>query len=304
MAGWPNARTRLWIALLLIVLLIAGCSQNPSVPELKIGVIPYEQPSKIKDDYGLFGTFLGKAAGRKSDIFTSPSYLGVGQALMSDQIDCAYLNPLSYVLFADKMRGRPDSLVPLAMPHVHGSLYYYGVIFVRVDSGITSVSQLKGKRMAFNEATSTSGFIYPYVYLKAHGIDPDKDFSAVFHSSAVGVVPAVLNKSADAGAIYEQALTDPKFIPASSQKQLRVLARVGPIANGMFVARGNLDPTVIAKLKAAFATINTDTAGKAAMAKMDVDQWDTGNDSVFDPVRVAARDLGLDLQSLDAKKKP
>jgi len=271
--------------------------------DLNIGVIPYEAPSKIKDDYGQFGDYLGKSVGEKATIFVSPSYLGIGQALMADQIDCAYLNPLSYVLFTDQMRSRPDALVPLAMPHVHGSLYYYGVIFVRADSGITSIAQLKGKRMAFNEATSTSGYIYPYAYLKSHGVNPDKDFSAVFHANANGVVPAVLNHSADAGAVFEEALTNPKFLAPESQKQLRVLVRVGPIANGMFVARGNLDPVLIAKLKAAFVSINTDPAGKVCMKKMDVQQWETANDAVFDPVRVTAKDLGLNLKSLDVKKQ-
>lgn len=287
-----------------VILLLVGCGHKTTAPTLKIGVIPYEDPGKIKDDYGLFGDYLGKSVGEKAVVFVSPSYLGIGQALMSDQIDCAYLNPLSYVLFKDQMKDRPDALIPLAMPHVHGSLYYYGAIFVRADSGITNVSQLKGKRMAFGEANSTSGFIYPYAYFKAHGVNPDRDFSAAIHASVPTVVPAVLNGSADAGAVYEEALTNPKFLPVAQQKELRVIARIGPIANGMFVLRGNEPPTIIAGMKAAFAKLNTDPVAKPALAKMETDKWEPANDSAFDPVRVTARQIGLNIQSLDHKKKP
>jgi phosphonate transport system substrate-binding protein len=279
---------------------LSGCAHKEA-PEIRIGVIPYESTGKIQEQYGPWAAYIGGKLHRKATVIPAQAYIGVVQALESDQIDAAYLNPLSYVLFADKMQNTPEHLIPISMPWVHGSLYYYGVIFTRKGNGINSIADLKGKNMAFVEATSTSGYLYPFQYLKQHGIDPNKDFKNQYFASATGVVPAVLNGSADAGAIFSEGLAiSTKGSPGDFQK-LKVLATVGPIANGMLVVRGNLDPTEVAQLKQALVDINTDPAGKDALDKLQVTKWQPADDSVFDPVRQAARALKLDIKSLKKK---
>ena len=156
------------LAFLAAILLMVGIAHPASAdPQtLKVGIVPYEAPSKLKEQYTPFAEYLGKKLGRPTEVFVAQDYVGVVQALQAGQIDCAYLNPLSYVLFESKMRDTPQRLIPLAMPYVHGSLYYYGVIFTRTDSGINTIADLKGKKMAFTEPTSTSGYLYPYQYLQ------------------------------------------------------------------------------------------------------------------------------------------
>ena len=287
----------------LLAALLSGCAKSPSSEPFKLGVIPYEDStSKEEEEYKPFAAFLGKDMNRPTTVTVAGNYIGVVQALQADQIDVAYLNPLSYVLFADKMRDTPEHLVPVAMPYVHGSLYYYGVIFTRTDTGIKTIADLKGKKFVFTQPTSTSGYLYPYNYMLEHGINPDKDLGQKeFAGTDAAVVPAVLNKSADAGAVFEEGLT--MYANADQQKQLKVLARVGPIANGMFVARGNLDPATLAAVKKAFTDVNTDPQGQAALKGLGVAKMAPADDSVFDPVRQAAKTLGLNLQSLNAPKK-
>ncbi len=45
-------------------------------------------------------------------------------------------------------------------------------------------------------------------------------------------------------------------------KEFKVIATTDPIPNGMFVARANLDPATLDKLKQALANINTDPRGR------------------------------------------
>jgi phosphonate transport system substrate-binding protein len=267
----------------------------------RIGVIPYEAASAIQAQYGPFAAYVGSKMHRRVVIITAQDYIGIIQALQSDQIEAAYLNPLSYVLFADKMRNMPEHLIPVSMPWVYGSLYYYGVIFTLKSSGINSISGLKGKTMAFVDPTSTSGYLFPYQYLKQHGINPDRDFPQKFFASANGVVPAVLNGSVDAGAIFEEGLKLSTKNNPSDFNKLKVLARVGPIANGMLVVRGNLNPADILQFRQALMSINTDPAGKGALAALQVTKWQPADDSVFDPVRLAARTLGMNIQALNKK---
>ncbi len=292
------------------LLALPGCGKHDAPPApLKVGIIPFEDVDAITKAFQPYSTYLGKKSGRPDgQVFVTPSYAGVLQALQADQIDCAYLNPLSYVLATQQFAGTPQKLVPIAMPYFHGSLTYKGVIFVRADSNIHSLQDLKGRSFAFGDRTSTSSFLYPAGMLKKAGIDPEKDLKPVNISGTAGVL-AVFNKRADAGAIYEGGIANAfteastKTVDQAKVAQFRILATTDPIPNGMFVARGDLDPATLDKLKAALANINTDPDGQAALKTIPWDKMVAADDTIFNPVRENARTFGLDIKALDEKKK-
>ena len=313
------------VSLALASLTLAGCgnhgsSQTSPAPSggtasasepLKVGIIPFDKVDALQAGFQPYADYLGRKSGRPGGkVFVTPSYAGILQALQSDQIDCAYLNPLSYVLAVQQYKDTPERLVPIAMPYFHQSLTYRGIVFVRADSGINSIKDLKGKTFAFADRTSTSGYLYPAGLMKEAGIDPDKDIKAVNISGNSGVL-AVYNKQADGGSTYETGLetaftdTATKKIDQAKVKEFKVIATTDPIPNGMFVARGNLDPATLDKLKQALANINTDPQGQAALKAIPQGGWDKmvpADDKIFDPVRKKATILGLNLQSLDSKK--
>lgn len=288
--------------------MFAGCgshtSNAPSGP-LKVGVIPFENVDALKSAFTPFATYLGDKSGYSGgQVFVTPEYSGILQALRADQIDVAYLSPLAYVLALQEYQNTPEHLVPIGMPYFQHSLTYKGIIFVRADSGINKLSDLKGKRVAFGDVTSASAYLYPMAMIKASGVDPDKDIQKVNITGPPGVL-AVLNKDVDAGAIYAGGIQVALKNPAQ-QKQLKVIATTEPIPNGMIVARGNLPAATIAKLKAALVSINTEAAGKAALKAVPDGGWDKmvpPDDSIFDSVRDKAKILNLNLQSLDQQKK-
>lgn len=287
-----------------------GASQGAGGREpLKVGIIPFEDVDKINTAFKPFAAYTGTKVGRTGgQVFVTPAYAGVLQALQSDQIDVAYLNPLSYVLAVQQFAGTPEKLIPIAMPYFHKSLTYKGIIFVRADSGINSVKDLRGKSFAFADRTSTSGYLYPAGLMKEAGLNPDKDIKAVNIAGNAGVM-AVMNGQAAGGATYETgiegAFTDPvtKTVDQSKVRQFKVIATTDPIPNGMIVARGNLDPATIEKLRTAMASVNTDADGKSALATIPWDKVVPADDHLFDAVRKKASILGLDLKSLEPLKK-
>lgn len=98
-----------------------------------------------------------------------------------------------------------------------GARTYHGEIFVRSDSGITAPSGLSGRRVAFVDAYSTSGFLYPARLL----VDAQATVVPVFAGSHGATLEAVKSGQADAAATYAQA----------PPPGLRVVARTAEIPN-------------------------------------------------------------------------
>lgn len=304
---------RLLAAFILPVLLfgIIGCSKSDdkasetkggtsgSDEPLKLTIVPYEAADKLQDEYAPMAEYLAKRVGRKSGKFYPvDSYAGVLAALKNGQVDVAYLSPFPYALATAQME-----LTPLAMPWVKGNLMYRGIIFVRADSPIQTLQDLKGKRFAFGDTSSTSGFILPRAILEKEGVF---DTLKISNTSATEVVlQSVENGSADAGASYESVFEKVYKDTPEKAKTFRVIAKTEEIPNGIYVARAGLPPDTVEKLKKAFLDMNDEknnTEGFASMKKAPNDKIVPAEDSLFNSVREAAKKQNLDVSVFEKKK--
>jgi len=66
--------------------------------------------------------------------------------------------------------------------------YYNSVIAVRSGSGLTAPEELAGKRMAYNEALSQSGWAAPCGFLEAHGVTPGALVQSGAHQASAEMV--------------------------------------------------------------------------------------------------------------------
>lgn len=305
-----QGRIRLLFLAFVVLALVAGCERKPESEDrtggpsprplgdvLTLTVVPYEAAERLQDEYTPMAEYLAQKLECRSGRFVSVvDYAGVLAALETGDVDVAYLSPFPYVLATSRMSNKP---IPLAMPWVKGSLLYKGIIFVRADSDIRSLEDLRGKTFAFGDVTSTTGYLLPRALLEQRGI-----FSTLKWRNAGNanmVVKAVENKAADAGAAYENVFEVVYREEPEKAKLMRVIAETPAIPNGVYVARGDLPSDTIAKLKEAFLAMNTDPVGRAAMLKAPNDKIVPPDDKLFEPVRETARILKLDVKSLEKK---
>lgn len=264
---------------------------------LTMTVVPYEAADKLNEDYGGMADYLAKRAGRKQGRFVPVTeYAGVIAALKSDQVDVAYLSPLPYAIASGQMK-----LAPLAMPYVKGKLDYHGILFVRADSPIKTVADLKGKTIAFSDPTSTSGYLLPRRLLEKSGILPQlkNTYSA---GDGTTVLKAVETGAADCGASYDQVFTVGYKGHPEKMKLMRVIAQTEEIPNGLYVARGDLPADEIEKLRKAFLDMNSDPEGRKVMLKAPNDKEVPVDDKLFDGVRETAKAEGIGIGALDKRK--
>jgi phosphonate transport system substrate-binding protein len=80
--------------------------------------------------------------------------------------------------------------------------FYYSIIIAKKDSGLKKLEDLKGKRIAYVDPKSGSGYLYPQLLFKKKGWT-DKNFSEVkFSGSHSASVEMLENKQVDAIAIF------------------------------------------------------------------------------------------------------
>ena len=115
----------------------------------------------------------------------------------------ASLATFAYVLAAE--RGAAEAALVSVR---YGTPTYNGQLIAGIDSGVSKVSDLKGKTFARPDPLSTSGWIIPMLTMRAEGIVPERDLAQIVDAgSHDSVVAAVYNGEVDAGATYVDART-------------------------------------------------------------------------------------------------
>jgi phosphonate transport system substrate-binding protein len=224
-------------------------------------------------------------------VTVASDYAAVIEALRNRTADLAFVHPGGYVLAS-----REAKAVIVARNLWHGKSSFTSRIYVRKGTGITALEELRGKTIAFIDPASSSGYIYPMVLLIERGLvknrDPKTFFrEVVFAGSHDAGMRALLNGHVDALASFdmarEQYLTDP-----AERERIVYVAETPPIPEAGIAARGGLDPTVFAKVRAALLQIRAPAHAALLKRLYEIDGFAPADDRDYDPVRAAIELLG------------
>ncbi|PLZ96493.1 phosphonate ABC transporter substrate-binding protein [Fischerella thermalis CCMEE 5268] len=168
------------------------------------------------------------------------------EALRANRADIAFLSSRP-ALKAEQLANARLYLAEVR-PTYSGKYTYNSVFVVPKNSPLktqstakATLTQLRGKRMAFTSPTSGSGFIFPTGELVKQGLVPNRDrlnnfFGQVTYGGNYSkAIQAVLRGQADVAAVSEYAL-NPPYITEAEKNQLRILHKIpGVPAHGVAI---------------------------------------------------------------------
>lgn len=128
---------------------------------IRVGLVPSEGGADTKARYAPLRDCLEKHLGKGVELITASSYQAVVTAMANNQIEFAYFGPKSYVEAA-KRAGAEALVVEL---NKEGERGYKCVFIVPTKSDITDLKSAKGKRFAFTDPNSTTGYFIPAMIL-------------------------------------------------------------------------------------------------------------------------------------------
>ncbi len=192
-------RNLLILMLCFVMVFTVACGKKEEEKTLKMGFVPLVDGDKLIDNIQPLADILTEEMGVKVEAFTATNYVGVVEGLGSGSVDFGIIPPFACVL----ANNESGAEVLLTSINKDGEPGYYSEVLVRKDSGINSIEDLKGKKIAFVDPSSTSGYIFPGAYLKDHGIDLEKDIEYVYSGGHDKSLQLILNKDVDAIATFE-----------------------------------------------------------------------------------------------------
>ena len=240
------------LVLLSFIFLLIACGKKKEDKPLIMGLSPIANSEKLLEDTAPLHKMLGDNIGKPVEGYIATNYIGIVESLGTGSIDFALIPPFAYIL-ANKKYGCEALLTSIGK---HDEPGYYSVLLTRTDSGINSVEDLKGKKVAFVDPSSTSGYIIPAVILKDHGVDPEKDVSYQFAGGHDKAIQLLINGDVDAVGTYESAITKfAKEFPEVKEK-VKVLQKSDMIPGITLTVSPKVDPETKEKIKQAFIKVS------------------------------------------------
>lgn len=248
-----------WIRVSLLPLMLftlASTALLAEAREFRLGIISDKQVEKKLEKNAPFARYVAerlKSFGVTSGkVVVTKDVDAMLQKIGRKEVDVVLESAFSTIIMSEKGGMEPKLLV-----WKHGVREYRTIFFVRKDSPINDLVELKGKVIALEDTGSTSGFLIPISELKGKGLEVVASSDAKVPPSAVRYVLVaheknqvfwVTEKRADAGAFGSD---DWEKVKKVERRDLKAIHATKPVLRYL----ASFHPGLPADLSRAISTI-------------------------------------------------
>lgn len=280
---------------------LTGCSTSaeaapadPNAP-ITVAMLPAGDDPTAVNPTVVFAEMLAEETGREVKVTDVPDYLSVVEAIRSNHIDIGIMSGFPSALAVNT--GKVDALVAF-----DGDDEPVSTCVVLEDSPLKELTDFKGKKIAFADQASSSGYFMPVYMLHEAGLEQGADYDAVFSGGHDGSFAALAQGQVDA-ACTANVLTEmgaPMF-PFAEGEWRGIGQSPSMTISGTVLGRQTLDADTRKAIQDAVAKIftpeNAERLGAYAMwtkAGLTVDPQPSDFQSFADIAAVA----GVELEDL------
>jgi len=243
-------------ALLLIPSLLQAAPQSE---KLTLGVFPYLSPNQMVEQLTPLVKRMEEALGRKITMVSAPDFMSYVERTSRGEYDLVLTAP-----HMGRLAQQRDGWQLVVMSGQQTAT----VILVRRDSGIQTLEDLRGKRMAVGNWRSVT-YLLAEEALAHKGLVLGKDVQVVETATFSNVVQSVFLREVDAGATPTLLWDTWIHVNDEQHKQLHEIFRAKKPAPPSFLVMvpPKTDPAVILRLRESLLSFNATPEGKEFMRK-------------------------------------
>jgi len=252
----------IWLLLLFLLCLASTQSRADDPSTIHFGVLSIAQPSRVYAQWQPLADYMSAQLGKPVEIVVPRGFGKMKKIIEKGEVDFFYIN--SHVFYRLLQAGKAVPVVQ--MENIAGNITSRSEIFVRKDSGINSVEDLKGKSVAFISPMGAGGYMAPRAQLYDAGLESGKDYKELFTKNLSNSIHGVLLGDYDAATMcgVNFKLMSHKI----KTGDLKVIAVSDEYPENLIAARSNLSPGLIARFRSQLLTLDETPDGNQLLVDM------------------------------------
>ncbi|MGZ3773252.1 MAG: phosphate/phosphite/phosphonate ABC transporter substrate-binding protein [Pseudobdellovibrionaceae bacterium] len=266
-----------------------GTEKNP----IKFYLVPSVDIKVLGENSKILKEYLEKNTPYKYKVIIPQSFAAVVDAFGNKQADVGSINTYGYYTAHNK-HGVEARLTVIR----NGLATYQSQFLTHANSKIKSLKDLSGKKVAFVDPSSVSGYLMPLKTLKDRKIEPKEIILASSHDS---VVSMIYEGQADGGATYynhpqEGNLEDARRLLKSKypdiEEKVKIIEISDPIPNDPIVFRNDISEEIKENIvNALIQFVSTPEGQKAVDSMFGATNFKKATDADYETVREMVKAL-------------
>jgi len=245
---------------------------------LALGVFPRYNATETTTMYTPLADHLSEKLGRKVALVTSKDFDTFWSGVQEQRYDIVHYNQYHFIRSAKTYR-----IVAHAEEFGKGAVP--GAIYVRKDSGITDVSQLKGQTIVFGGGKDAMlSYIAPRFLMMRAGLK-DGDFKAEFAVNPPNALLALYHKRAAAAGGGDILMDLPVVKNAINTQELRILAKTEPLLFLPFAVKRSMPAKLREQIQSILTGLEESETGKPVLQAARTTGIDKADDQDYIPHR-------------------
>jgi phosphonate transport system substrate-binding protein len=231
-----------------------------SLQKLIIALKANKNPEEMLAEKHDLEKYLSAKLNRQVEVIIPTDSATVVESFRNGTLDLGYLSS------TDAARNLNQNTASILLVHLKNGKPHYNSIWLSLkNKPYKSISELKGKPVAFASRSSTSGFLIPTWDLAKKGfVGPEKSLTdffsqTVYGSGYVSAVEKVLSGEVEAAAVSDYVFKgDNKYLSDEQKEKLKIVQEQGPVPAHTLCIRTSISQNDRDFLEKVFLSMNDD----------------------------------------------
>lgn len=254
----------------------AKATEDPLV----IGIFPRRNPEATFKLFNPMADYLSQQLGREVRIDTRSNFGDFWKQVEAGSYDVVHYNQNHYIQAKEKF-GHEVIVRNKEM----GSDLIGGAIFVKKDSGIKSIQDLKGKEVVFGGGKGAMQSYIIATYLLREGGLCAGDYKEKFATNPPNAIKAVYFGQTLASGAGDVVAKLPVVAKAIDTSKITMLAQSERYAHLPWAVRGDMDPTLREQITTLLTSLADTPEGQEILKKAKLNALVSAVDADYDPHR-------------------
>ncbi len=245
--------------------------------KLRFAIGAVISPERTYSTYNDFVRYIGERLGQPYEMVQRKTYGEINELLYMENVQAGLVCTGAYLEGREKF-----GIEALVVPVCHGKPVYYSYVIVPKDSLVENFEQLRGRRFAFSDPLSNSGYNYPMYLLILRNEMPETFFSKyIFTYSHDNSLKAVMEGLVDAAAVDSLIYDYDAEIDPNVVERTKIINKSAAFCINPVVVPPRINPRYKDRLKKVLLTMHEVPEGREILEKLKIDRFVEADDSAY-----------------------